>query len=142
VQQGRGNVDGNAIPVRINDVRDMPMIGFPVVKVCSRAQSAPHRLHRKTSEQRRPIASERPTPVMSSAARLKDVMSQSMSTVKTPSEMLSRITSVGVKAPGFLFFFAGHHFWSLLKILFVLKRCQEEWGKGAPLSRSFYRPFL
>jgi hypothetical protein len=48
----------------------------------------------KTSQQRRPIASLRFMPVMSSAARLNEVIFQSRSTVKTPSEMLSRIDAV------------------------------------------------
>jgi len=60
----------------------MPMIGLPVAKVCASAQSAPHRLERKTSEQRRPIASERFTPVISSAARLNEVTSHCLSNVK------------------------------------------------------------
>jgi hypothetical protein len=59
-------------------------------------------LERKTSEQRRPIASVRDTPVISSAARLNDVMRHIMSTVKTPSEMLSSIASVGVLTGGCL----------------------------------------
>jgi hypothetical protein len=55
-------------------------------------------LERKTSEQRRPMASVRDTPVMVSAARLKDEMRHSRSTVNTPSDMLSRMASVGVGA--------------------------------------------
>jgi hypothetical protein len=43
------------------------------------------------------------TPVISSAARLNEVTTHSMSTVKTPSEMLSRIDSVGDRAAGFMF---------------------------------------
>jgi hypothetical protein len=43
-------------------------------------------------------------PVIFSAARLKEVMRHSESTVKTPSEMLSRMASVGVSNAGcFLF---------------------------------------
>jgi hypothetical protein len=61
-------------------------------------------LDRNTSEQRRPMASLRGMPVISSAARLKDVMRHSASTVKTPSEMLSRIASVGVVRAGFITF--------------------------------------
>ena len=45
---------------------------------------------------RRPIASLRDTPVITSAARLNDVMRHSLSTVNTPSEMLSKIASVGL----------------------------------------------
>jgi hypothetical protein len=52
-------------------------------------------LERKTSEHRFPRASPRATPVISSAARLNDVMRHSGSTVKTPSEMLSKMASVG-----------------------------------------------
>jgi hypothetical protein len=39
-------------------------------------------------------------PVISSAARLKKVIRQSKSTVNTPSEMLSRIASVGAVNTG------------------------------------------
>jgi len=60
-------------------------------------------LERKTSEHRRPTASLRDTPVISSAARLNDVMRHSISTVNTPSEMLSRIASVGVRRRRFFF---------------------------------------
>jgi hypothetical protein len=52
-------------------------------------------LERKTSEHRFPTASRRETPVIFSAARLNEVMRQSNPTVKTPSEMLSRMASVG-----------------------------------------------
>jgi len=52
-------------------------------------------LDRKTSEHPFPRASPRRTPVISSAARLNEVILQSPSTVKTPSEMLSRMASVG-----------------------------------------------
>ena len=64
-----------------------------------------HMLDRNTSEQSRPMASLRGIPVISSSARLKDVMRHSASTVKTPSEMLSRIASVGVIRADFLPFF-------------------------------------
>jgi len=53
-----------------------------------------------TSEQRRPTASERGTPVITSAALLKEVMRHFRSMVKTPSEMLSRIVSVRLWAGG------------------------------------------
>jgi hypothetical protein len=56
-------------------------------------------LDRKTSEHRRPMASLRGTPVISSAARLNEVTRQSESTVKTPSEMLSRMVSVEAPWP-------------------------------------------
>jgi hypothetical protein len=57
-----------------------------------------------TSEQRLPIASLRGTPVIFSAAQLKDVMHHPASTVKTPSEMLSRMVSVstGTRDDGFI----------------------------------------
>ena len=48
---------------------------------------------RKTSEQVRPMASAAGTPVMRSAARLNDVIRQSLSTVKTPSAIQSRMVS-------------------------------------------------
>ena len=51
---------------------------------------------RSTSEHRRPMASRRSTPVICSAARLNEVTRHCRSTVKTPSEMLSRMASVGV----------------------------------------------
>jgi len=51
-------------------------------------------LERNTSEQSLPIASCLSTPVISWAARLKEVILHSGSTVKTPSEMLSRMASV------------------------------------------------
>jgi len=66
-------------------------------------QLDPHMLDLNTSEQHCPIASLRGTPVISSAARLKNEMRQSGSTVKTPSEMLSRIASAGVRALLFVF---------------------------------------
>jgi len=46
----------------------------------------------KTSQQRRPIASSLDTPVISSAARLKEVIDQFSSTVQTPSTIESKIT--------------------------------------------------
>jgi len=51
-------------------------------------------LDRNTSEQSRPMASLREIPVISSAARLNEVIRQSRSTVKTPSEILSKIAFV------------------------------------------------
>ena len=76
----------------------------PVCMVCRRAHSASHMLARNTSEQRRPMASSRATPVICSAPRLKEVMRHSGSTVNTPSEMLSRMESVatadGFASPG------------------------------------------
>jgi len=42
--------------------------------------------------------------VISSAARLNEVIRQSKSTVKTPSEMLCRMASLGVKAAGLTLF--------------------------------------
>jgi len=51
-------------------------------------------LARNTSAQGFPMASPRDMPVISSAARLNDVILHSPSTVNTPSEMLSRIASV------------------------------------------------
>jgi hypothetical protein len=81
----------------------------PVSIVRRSAQSASHMLARKTSEQRLPIASHRVMLVISSAARLNDVMRHCGSTVNTPSEMLSMIASAGGVSsrcvPGFLFAF-------------------------------------
>jgi len=77
---------------------ERPMIGFPVFIVRRKAQSASHMLERKTSEQKRPRASFRGIPVISSAARLNEVIRQFRSTVNTPSEMLSRTASVGEMA--------------------------------------------
>jgi hypothetical protein len=79
------------------------MMGAPVWSVRRSAQSVSHMLARNTSEQRRPRASVRPMPVMSSAARLNDVIRHSASTVNTPSEMLSRMMSVE-RAPAWWFF--------------------------------------
>ena len=76
----------------------LPMTRWPFSIVWRNAQSFPHMLQRNTSAQGRPRASARDTPVISSAARLKDVMRQSRSTVNTPSEMLSRIASVSASA--------------------------------------------
>ena len=76
------------------------MTGLPVLRVFRRAQSVSHMLERKTSEQNRPLASSREMPVIVSAARLNEVMRQSWSTVKTPSEMLSRMASVEAGATG------------------------------------------
>jgi hypothetical protein len=63
-------------------------------KTC--AHSAPHILDRKTSKQRWP----RGTPVIASAARLKVAIRHAVSTVKTPSEMLSKMASVVVGMVG------------------------------------------
>jgi hypothetical protein len=51
-------------------------------------------LARKTSQQGRPNASCAEMPVISSAARLKNVIRQSRSMVKTPSAMLFKMISV------------------------------------------------
>jgi len=75
---------------------------LPVFRVRRSAHSASHMLERNTSGQSRPIASFRDIPVISSAARLNEVIRHSRSTVKTPSEILSRIASVGVGAVPFL----------------------------------------
>jgi hypothetical protein len=56
-------------------------------------------LARNTSEQRRPMASARAILVICSAARLKEETRHSASTVKTPSEMLSRIEPVSIRGP-------------------------------------------
>jgi hypothetical protein len=79
------------------------MTGFPLFSVRCRAHSASHILDLNTSEQSRPNASFRGIPVISSAARLKEVTRQFMSTVNTPSDMLSRIASVGAKNADSLF---------------------------------------
>jgi hypothetical protein len=50
------------------------------------------------------MASLREVLVIFSAARLNEVMRHSRSTVKTPSEMLSRMASVGVSGPGVFVF--------------------------------------
>jgi hypothetical protein len=76
------------------------MTAAPVSMVCLKAHSVSHMLARNTSEQRRPMAASRGMPVISSAARLNDETRHSPSTVKTPSEMLSRIESVAI--PGSL----------------------------------------
>ena len=75
------------------------MTGAPVLRVRRSAQWASHMLERNTSMQSRPIASRRGTPVISSAARLNEVMRHVSSTVKTPSEMLSRMAPVGAPIP-------------------------------------------
>jgi hypothetical protein len=53
----------------------------------------------KTSEQGFPKAALRKIPVISEAALLKDVMRHLPSTVKTPSEMLSRMIAVASDFP-------------------------------------------
>ncbi|OPZ89153.1 MAG: hypothetical protein BWY73_01557 [candidate division TA06 bacterium ADurb.Bin417] len=88
---------GMRLPSAFMMYPDFPMIGLPVFRVFWSAQLASHMLQRKTSEQRRPTASRRGTPVIFSAARLKEVIRHSLSTVKTPSEMLSRMDSVGCR---------------------------------------------
>ncbi|MPN13149.1 hypothetical protein SDC9_160469 [bioreactor metagenome] len=72
--------------------------GRPDSSVRRSAQAASHMLDLNTSGQGRPIASLRSMPVMASAARLNEVTRHSRSTVKTPSEMLSRIASVDAAA--------------------------------------------
>jgi hypothetical protein len=67
-------------------------------------QKISHMLERNTSEQNRPMASLREVFVIFSAARLNEVMRHSRSTVKTPSEMLSRMASVGVSGAGVFVF--------------------------------------
>jgi len=76
------------------------MTGAPVRMVFLTAHSVSHMLARKTSEHGRPMASRRGIPVISSAARLNEVMRQAASTVNTPSEMLSRIAAVGASIIG------------------------------------------
>ena len=68
--------------------------GFFVSIVDFRAQVDSQMLARKTSQQGRPIASDAETPVIFSAARLKNVIRHSGSTVNTPSAMLFKIISV------------------------------------------------
>jgi hypothetical protein len=67
--------------------------GRPVDNVFFSAQAFSQMLVRNTSQQGRPVASIRRTRVIFSAARLKEVICQSRSTVKTPSLMESRIVS-------------------------------------------------
>jgi hypothetical protein len=73
---------------------ERPTTGLPVANVVRRAQSVSQRLARNTSQQGRPIACSRRIPVIVSAARLKEVTRQPSSTVKTPSQMLSRMMEV------------------------------------------------
>ncbi|OQA61780.1 MAG: hypothetical protein BWY39_02010 [Spirochaetes bacterium ADurb.Bin269] len=68
--------------------------GFPVSRVRRRGHDDSHMFDLKTSKQFLPIASVRSTPVIRSAARLNEVIFQSLSTVNTPSEMLSRMFEV------------------------------------------------
>ena len=83
-----GDANGHLNAVGIGDVTMRFMTGFPVSIVYRKAQTSPHMLALKISLQGRPIASERETPVISSAARLKQVMCPAASIVKTPSVML------------------------------------------------------
>ena len=73
---------------------DLLFTGFPLFRVRCRAQSPSHMLDLNTSEQSRPNATLRGIPVISSAARLKEVTGQSGSTVNTPSEMVSSMAPV------------------------------------------------
>ena len=66
--------------------------GPPVRWVPFRAHSVSQMLAQNTSQQFRPRASERSTPVIRSAAALNDVIRQSRSTVNTPSATESRMT--------------------------------------------------
>ncbi|XPS90431.1 uncharacterized protein Dvar_84500 [Desulfosarcina variabilis str. Montpellier] len=68
-------------------------IGLPVARVCFIGQAVSQMLVRKTSPQGRPIASMLRTRVIFSAARLKEVISQFKSTVKTPSLIEFRMVS-------------------------------------------------
>src|SRR5690554_3676441 len=67
--------------------------GFPLLIVFFNKQSRSHTSAWNTSQHLLPIAISRGTPVIFSAALLKDVIFQSLSTVKTPSAMESRIGS-------------------------------------------------
>ena len=67
--------------------------GLPVSIVYRRAHASPQMLALNTSWQGRPMASEREKPVISSAARLKQVMRPAASIVKTPSVMLPSTVS-------------------------------------------------
>ena len=69
-------------------------IGSPVSIVRRSAHALSQIVALKTSAQSRPTASSRGMPVISSAARLNEVMRQSGPTVKTPSAMLSSMMSV------------------------------------------------
>lgn len=79
---------GIRLPLASMMYPDLPMTGRPVCSVCWRAQSAPHMLERNTSAHRRPMASARATPVISSAARLNDVTCQSRSSEHTVRDAL------------------------------------------------------
>ena len=69
------------------------IMGLPVLIVWRRAQSVSQTSARNISLHFWPRAFLRGIPVISSAARLNEVMHQSKSTVKTPSVIESRITS-------------------------------------------------
>ena len=70
-----------------------PVAGPSISRALRSAHALSQMFARKTSRQGRPTASSRRIPVISSAARLKDMIRQSRSTVKTPSPRESRITS-------------------------------------------------
>lgn len=76
----------------------LPTTGLPVRSVSRKEHPGPHMLERNTSEHGRPTASARATPVISSAARLNEAIRHCASTVNTPSEMLSRMASVALRA--------------------------------------------
>ena len=68
--------------------------GLAVRRVSLRAHCSSQMLALKTSQQGFPMASSRVTPVIPCAARLNEVIRQSLSTVKTPSAMESRMIFV------------------------------------------------
>ncbi len=69
--------------------------GLPVVRVLRRAQACSQMSARNSSQQKRPSARCRGTPVVFSAARLKLVIRHSRSTVKTASLRESRMGLAG-----------------------------------------------
>ncbi len=68
---------GSRLPLELTMKVALFTTAAPLSIVCLSAHSLSHMLARNTSEQRRPMASSRGMPVMSSAARLKDRTCQS-----------------------------------------------------------------
>ena len=85
LQQGGADADGDAFLVGPVDIHRHVETGTRVSMVRRSMQPVSHTSARNTSKHGLPRACARGIPVIFSAARLKEVMRQSISTVNTPS---------------------------------------------------------
>ena len=89
---------GTLTPSTLQMVMQRLVSGLPVLILQAMAQDSPQMLAWNTSLHGLPIATSRGKPVIRSAALLKEVIRQLVSTVNTPSAILSRITACCMEA--------------------------------------------